>query len=142
MDDPFDLQRFVVAQEDDYAAALHELEAGAKRSHWMWFIFPQLAGLGSSAMAQHYAIRALDEAQAYLGHALLGPRLRACTAAVNAVRGRSARAIFGTPDDLKFRSSMTLFAQADPADSRFREALAIYFDGEDDPRTLHLLGLR
>ena len=136
MEDRFDLQRFVAAQEGSYAQALRELQAGAKRSHWMWFIFPQVTGLGSSAMARRYAIRGLDEARAYLGHPVLGARLRACTDAVLGVSGRSVQAIFGSPDDLKFRSSMTLFAQARPADGRFRQALERYFDGADDPHTL------
>jgi uncharacterized protein (DUF1810 family) len=136
MDDPFDLARFVEAQRGSYDQALQELTAGHKRSHWMWFIFPQFAGLGFSAMAQRYAISSLDEARAYLQHPVLGERLRTCTAAVNAVAGRSAHAIFGSPDDVKFRSSMTLFGRADPAEPAFRTALAGYFDGQEDPRTL------
>lgn len=140
MDDPFDLERFVAAQRSSYDQALRELQAGDKRSHWMWFIFPQLAGLGSSAMAQRYAISGLDEAQAYLQHSVLGERLRVCTAAVNAVTGRTAHQVFGSPDDIKFRSSMTLFGRADPADGGFNHALARYFGGEEDPRTLALLG--
>ena len=109
MPDPFDLMRFVDAQHGIYEQALQELKAGHKRSHWMWFIFPQLAGLGSSAMAERYAIGSLDEARAYLQHPVLGQRLQACTAAVNAVTGRTAHQVFGTPDDMKFRTSMTLF---------------------------------
>lgn len=140
MDDPYDLQRFLDAQASAHEAALAELQAGRKRSHWMWFVFPQLAGLGSSPMAQRYAISGLEEARAYLGHPLLGPRLRSCTAAVNGVEGRSAHEIFGSPDDLKFRSSMTLFAEAAPQEALFREALDKYFDGSPDPRTLAALG--
>jgi uncharacterized protein (DUF1810 family) len=136
MADAYDLDRFVAAQEGVHARALAELQAGAKRSHWMWFIFPQIAGLGSSPMAQRYAIGSLDEARAYGAHPVLGPRLRGCTAAVNAVSGRSARAIFGSPDDVKFRSSMTLFAAAVPDEPLFGQALARYFDGAPDPLTL------
>jgi uncharacterized protein (DUF1810 family) len=123
------LERFVQAQEGVYPRALAELKAGKKQSHWMWFIFPQIAGLGHSAMAQHYAIASLDEARAYLAHAVLGPRLKACTQAVLDVEGRSAHDIFGSPDDLKFRSSMTLFARAAPDETLFRTALEKYYDG-------------
>ncbi|MGU3420040.1 DUF1810 domain-containing protein [Methylobacterium sp. D54C] len=140
MSDTYDLGRFVAAQEGVYGRALAELQAGDKRSHWMWFIFPQIAGLGASPMAQRYAIGSLAEAQAYAAHPVLGGRLRACTAAVNAVAGRSAHAIFGSPDDLKFRSSMTLFARAVPEEPVFADALARYFDGVPDPRTLAKLG--
>jgi uncharacterized protein (DUF1810 family) len=138
-DDPFDLQRFVSAQAGVYDQALAELKAGAKRSHWMWFVFPQLKGLGFSPTAQHYGIGSLAEASAYLDHPVLGPRLRDCTAAVKAVVGRTAHEIFGAPDDLKFRSSMTLFQAAAPADPLFAEAIARYFGGAPDPRTLALL---
>jgi uncharacterized protein (DUF1810 family) len=140
MSDTYDLGRFVAAQEGVYGRALAELQGGDKRSHWMWFIFPQIAGLGASPMAQRYAIGSLAEAQAYAAHPVLGARLRACTAAVNAVAGRSAHAIFGSPDDLKFRSSMTLFARAVPEEPVFADALARYFDGVPDPRTLAKLG--
>lgn len=140
MSDTYDLGRFVAAQEGVYGRALAELQAGDKRSHWMWFIFPQIAGLGASPMAQRYAIGSLAEAQAYAAHPVLGGRLRACTAAVNAVAGLSAHAIFGSPDDLKFRSSMTLFARAVPGEPLFAEALARYFDGAPDQRTLAKLG--
>ena len=140
MDDPHALARFVEAQRDSYAQALSELRAGAKRSHWMWFVFPQVAGLGHSPMARRYAIASLDEARAYLAHPVLGERLRACTDAVNAVAGRTANQVFGAPDDMKFRSSMTLFARADPADARFRAALARYYGGAEDPRTVERLG--
>ena len=134
-DDPHDLQRFVAAQEGVWERALAELQAGAKRSHWMWFVFPQIEGLGFSAMAQRYAVSGLAEARAYLAHPLLGPRLRACTAAMNGHEGKSARAILGQPDDMKFRSSMTLFAAADPEAPAFAEALVRYFGGERDART-------
>lgn len=140
MSDTYDLGRFVAAQEGVYPRALAELQAGDKRSHWMWFVFPQIAGLGASPMAQRYAIGSLAEAEAYAAHPVLGARLRACTAAVNAVAGRSAHAIFGSPDDLKFRSSMTLFARAVPGEPVFADALARYFDGVPDPRTLAKLG--
>src|ERR1051325_5916405 len=115
MSDPYDLQRFVDAQDRVYTRVVAELRAGRKTSHWMWFIFPQIAGLGSSPMAQRYAIGSLDEAKAYLAHPVLGDRLRACTAAVNGVTARSAHAIFGSPDDVKVRSSMGLFTRAAPA---------------------------
>lgn len=139
MSDPFDLQRFVEAQARNYDDALAELQAGRKTSHWMWYVFPQIAGLGFSAMAQRYAIGSLAEAKAYLAHPVLGPRLRACVAAVNALSGRTAHEIFGSPDDVKFRSSLTLFAAAAPQEPEFGQALATYFAGEPDPRTLDAL---
>jgi len=135
------LQRFVEAQDGIYEDVCAELRAGQKRSHWMWFIFPQLRGLGHSATAMHYGIASVDEAREYLAHPVLGARLRECTALVNAVEGRTANEIFGDPDDLKFRSSMTLFCAATPEDAVFREALEKYFGGKDDARTLELLGL-
>jgi uncharacterized protein (DUF1810 family) len=135
-DDPHDLNRFVLAQEHDYAPALAEIRSGRKRTHWMWYIFPQLDGLGFSQTARRYAIRGLDEARAYLGHPVLGPRLVECAEAVLAVQGRSAREIFGTPDDLKLRSCATLFAEVSPAGSVFRWVLEEYFGGEADGRTL------
>jgi uncharacterized protein (DUF1810 family) len=138
MTDPFDLQRFVDAQHGICEQACAELAAGCKRSHWMWFVFPQLKGLGRSATAQHYGIASKAEAQAYWAHPLLGPRLKQCTDLVLAVDGRSAQQIFGPPDDLKFRSSMTLFAQA-TGEPVFTRALQKYFDGEADPRTIELL---
>lgn len=138
MTDSFDLQRFVDAQSPVYRQVCAELAAGGKRSHWMWFVFPQLRGLGRSATAQHYGIGSKAEAQAYWAHPLLGPRLQQCTELVLAVEGRSAHEIFGPPDDLKFRSCMTLFAQA-TGDAVFRRALEKYFDGEPDPRTVELL---
>lgn len=159
MDDPYNLARFVTAQQNVYARVLAELTAGRKQSHWMWFIFPQLKGLGSSPTAQHYGIGALAEARAYLAHPLLGARLLECTALLNELGGTTAQAIFGYPDNLKFRSCMTLFARAadegsadEPSmdesctvrDSRrpeqpFVTALAKYFAGEEDPLTRKLL---
>jgi uncharacterized protein (DUF1810 family) len=135
----FDLARFVAAQDSCYATVRAELAAGRKRTHWMWFIFPQIAGLGHSAMAQYYAIRSAGEARAFLAHPVLGPRLAECTALVNAVEGRSAHAIFGSPDDFKFRSCLTLFSAVADDGAVFRDALAKYFGGEPDPRTLALL---
>jgi uncharacterized protein (DUF1810 family) len=135
----YDLERFVAAQEELYQQVVRELSAGRKRSHWMWFIFPQLAGLGSSAMAQHYAIGGLDEARAYLAHPVLGARLRECGALVLAVQGTTVHGIFGSPDNMKFRSSMTLFAQAAPDDALFGACLDKYFGGVPDQATLDLL---
>jgi len=138
--DPYDLARFLAAQDPVFTRACAELAAGHKQSHWMWFVFPQLRGLGSSPTAQHYAIGSLDEARAYLAHPTLGARLRRCTELVNRLEGRSAQQIFGHPDDLKFRSSMTLFARAAAgAAEPFEEALAKYFAGEEDPRSRELL---
>jgi len=139
MSDPFELARFVEAQQRDYARALGELQAGEKRSHWIWYVFPQLRGLGHSAMAQRYGITGLEEARAYLAHPLLGPRLEACARAVLAHRGRSARQIMGTPDDLKLRSSMTLFQAAAPTQPLFAEVLAAFYNGEADALTLRRL---
>ena len=136
------LERFVRAQEGVYPRALAELKAGKKQSHWMWFIFPQVAGLGHSAMAQMYAIASLDEARAYLAHPVLGPRLRECCEAVLAVEGKSAHDIFGSPDDLKFRSSLTLFAQAMPDEPLFQDLLMKFFGGKPDLATLELLAGR
>lgn len=138
-DDPYDLQRFVRAQEPVYAQVLAELAEGRKRSHWMWFVFPQLRGLGRSATAQHFGLASRAEAAAYGRHPLLGSRLRECTALVLALQGRSATQVFGPPDDLKFRSSMTLFAQVVPGEPAFRAALDRYFGGQADARTLALL---
>ncbi|KQM79932.1 DUF1810 domain-containing protein [Xylophilus sp. Leaf220] len=136
MTSSFDLQRFLDAQQPVIASAMDELRAGRKRSHWMWFVFPQIAGLGHSAMAQRYAIASSDEARAYLAHPVLGTRLHACTALVLAVPGRSAHAIFGSPDDLKFRSSMTLFSAVQDADPVYAGALQRFHGGEADPQTL------
>lgn len=138
MNDPFDLKRFVDAQEPVYRSVLAELARGSKQSHWMWFIFPQLAGLGFSPMAQRYAISSRDEAIAYLRHDILGPRLRECTALVNGVQGKTVHDILGSPDDLKFRSSITLFG-AVSSDPEFSAALEKYYRGEPDRRTLELL---
>ncbi|MFL5332045.1 MAG: DUF1810 domain-containing protein [Geminicoccaceae bacterium] len=136
----FDLERFVTAQAPVFATALAELQAGQKRSHWMWFVFPQLRGLGHSAMAQHYGIGSLAEARAYLAHPLLGPRLIDGTRAVLAIEGRSLRTIFGSPDDRKFCSSMTLFSlAAEEGECPFRQALDQFCDGRADERTLALL---
>ena len=136
--DPFDLARFVRAQQPDYDRALAELRAGRKRTHWMWYIFPQLAGLGRSTMAQRYAITGVPEAQAYLRHDVLGPRLIECATVVRDTEGRTAHKIFGTPDDLKLRSCATLFAQVSP-DPVFKQLLQQYFDGEADAETLRRL---
>ena len=136
MSDPFQLRRFVDAQAAVYPRVLAELTAGRKRSHWMWFVFPQIAGLGGSATARRFAIASLDEAAAYLAHPILGPRLRDCTRAVTAIEGRSATEIFGRPDDLKFRSSMTLFAAASDEAALFEAALNKFYDGEKDSLTL------
>ena len=135
----YDLERFVDAQACVYGDVLGELRQGRKRTHWMWFIFPQIVGLGSSPMAQVYAIGSLDEAKAYLQHPVLGERLVECTRLVNAVANASAQEIFGTPDDLKFRSSMTLFDEAADDASLFRAALNRYYAGEADQRTLGIL---
>jgi uncharacterized protein (DUF1810 family) len=138
-DDVFDLERFIAAQDPVYGRVIGELRQGRKQTHWMWFIFPQIAGLGRSAMAELYAIRSLDEARAYLAHTLLGGRLRECTRLVLDVEGRTISQIFGNPDDLKFRSSMTLFAREEPL---FQHALDKYFGGEADTATRTLLGDR
>ena len=137
--DPFDLARFTSAQEGVYGRALAEVRGGLKRSHWMWFIFPQIEGLGSSPTAEYYAIGSLAEARQYLRHPVLGARLRECAEAVLAVEGRSASEIFGYPDDLKLRSSMTLFARVAEADSVFARVLAKYYGGQQDPMTLGIL---
>lgn len=141
-DDAFELERFVSAQAAVIEQVRRELAAGHKRSHWMWFIFPQLRGLGHSATAQRYGISGAQEAQAYLQHPILGPRLVECTSLVNAVTGRSVHDIFGAPDDVKFRSSMTLFSQVPQASAVFQQALEHYFGGLADPHTLQLLQTR
>jgi uncharacterized protein (DUF1810 family) len=142
MGESYDLERFVKAQGGVYSVALAELRAGKKRSHWMWFVFPQIAGLGSSPMAEAYALASLAEARAYLAHPILGPRLVECVQAANAVRERSAGDIFGYPDELKFRSSLTLFllAAASGAKAPFQRALDKYFGGQGDQVTLQKLG--
>ncbi len=137
--DPYDLKRFVRAQDGTYEVALAEIRGGRKRSHWMWYVFPQCAGLGHSETSQHYAIRSVDEAQAYLSHPVLGSRLMECVEAVLKVEGRTARDLFGSPDDLKLRSCATLFAQVSPPESVFEQVLDRYFGGERDPRTLEWL---
>lgn len=139
MSNSFDLQRFVDAQGTVYSQVCAELRAGEKRSHWMWFIFPQIRGLGHSSMAIRFGIVSMEEARAYLLHPVLGSRLKECAGLVNAIEGRSIEQIFGYPDDLKFRSSMTLFAEADEDNQIFRDALLKYFHGERDQATLQLL---
>ena len=139
MSDPYDLERFVRAQDPVMAEVLRELRDGRKRTHWMWFVFPQLRALGRSPTAQHYGIGSLAEAQAYLAHPVLGPRLIECTELVCAIRGRTTHEIFGSPDDLKFRSSMTLFEAVQPAPSLFSEALDAFFAGDRDAATLERL---
>jgi uncharacterized protein (DUF1810 family) len=134
------LERFVEAQESIYPIVLAELRSGRKRTHWMWFIFPQMRGLGHSAMAQHYAIASRDEAAAYLAHPVLGPRLLQCCEIVSALEGTSAHRIFGSPDDFKFRSCLTLFAAIAKDPAPFRAALDKYYAGQPDPATLDLLG--
>lgn len=136
----FDPARFLAAQGSVYPHVLRELRDGRKASHWMWFIFPQVAGLGRSSMAERYAIADLDKAKAFATHPILGARLRECVTLVNGHAGKSAHDIFGSPDDLKFRSSMTLFSLAEPAERCFQDALVKYFDGKPDPLTLAKLG--
>jgi uncharacterized protein (DUF1810 family) len=138
--DPYRLERFVQAQDGVQPRALNELRAGRKASHWMWFVFPQVAGLGSSATSQHYAIGSLDEARAYLDHPVLGPRLVECARAVLSHPQRTARQILGSPDDAKLRSSMTLFALAADSEPLFQQVLDTFFAGERDQRTVELLG--
>ena len=138
--DPYRLERFVEAQDGVHTRALAELRAGRKTSHWMWFVFPQVAGLGSSPMSQHYAIGSLGEARAYLEHPVLGPRLVECARAVASHPDRTAREIMGSPDDAKLRSSMTLFALAADSEPVFQQVLDRFFAGDGDPRTVDLLG--
>jgi uncharacterized protein (DUF1810 family) len=137
--DGFDLNRFVDAQHGIYDRALEEIRSGHKRSHWMWYVFPQITGLGSSPTSQFYAITSIDEARAYLQHPVLVARLIECAEAVLAINGKSATEIFGYPDDMKLRSSMTLFAQASPPSSIYERVLGKYFAGEHDPETIRLL---
>jgi uncharacterized protein (DUF1810 family) len=134
-----DLSRFVDAQERVYDDALSELRAGRKTSHWMWFVFPQIAGLGRSPTAQRYAIASLSEAEAYVAHPVLGERLRECARVLTELEGRSAEQVFGGLDAQKLRSSMTLFARAAPGEPLFADVLAMYFGGEEDPATLQRL---
>jgi uncharacterized protein (DUF1810 family) len=140
--DPYDLGRFVSAQATNFESALAELGKGEKKSHWMWFIFPQIEGLGYSEISRYYSIKSMQEAREYLNHPILGPRLLKCTETVLALYGKTASEIFGSPDDLKFKSSMTLFACVTVSDSVFAHALEKYFDGERDKKTEFLLGLR
>ena len=137
--DPFNLIRFTEAQAPIYASVLAELRTGRKHSHWMWFIFPQLAGLGNSTYSKFYAIRNLEEARHYLGHPLLGKRLSECTETVLQIHGRRASEIFAPPDDLKLRSCMTLFNEVASPESAFARLLDQYFEGQGDPKTLALL---
>jgi uncharacterized protein (DUF1810 family) len=138
-DEPYDLQRFVHAQDRMYDTVIDELRGGRKRSHWIWFVFPQLRGLGRSPTALQYGITSLDEARAYLAHEVLGPRLRECARLVAAIDGRSVGDIFGFPDDLKVRSSMTLFARATDDNADFVAVLDKFYNGEEDPVTVELL---
>ena len=142
MDDPYDLRRFVDAQRAVYETVYRELCQGRKQSHWMWFIFPQIKGLGHSATAQKFAIPSREEAEAYLAHPILGPRLRECTRIIADLEGKSVEDIFGYPDDMKFRSSMTLFAQTETDNEIFERCLEKYFGGEADLATLVLLNGR
>jgi uncharacterized protein (DUF1810 family) len=137
--DPYNLTRFVQAQGRDYEQALAEIRAGQKRSHWMWYVFPQFKGLGSSPTSMHYAINSAGEAAAYLAHPLLGPRLLECAGFALQVADRSALEIFGSPDDMKFRSSATLFASVSPEGSVFHRIIEKYFAGEKDVRTVELM---
>jgi uncharacterized protein (DUF1810 family) len=139
--DPHDLNRFVQAQESDYEQALSEVKSGRKRSHWMWYIFPQFDGLGFSATSKRYSIKSAAEAEAYLRHPVLGPRLKECTDAALGIEGRSAYEIFGSPDDSKLRSCATLFACVAPDGAMFDQLLVKYFQGERDRETLRLLGV-
>ena len=136
MNDQFNLQRFVDAQDSVYRRVCVELRAGRKETHWIWYVFPQIAGLGQSPMSVRFAISSLDEASAYLMHPVLGPRLRECAALTLSVEGRTARQIFGPVDEMKFRSSMTLFSRAAPETAVFRQNLDKYFGGAPDPATL------
>jgi uncharacterized protein (DUF1810 family) len=137
--DPFGLERFIAAQNPVFHHVLLELEAGTKTGHWMWFIFPQIRGLGRSPASVEYAISSREEAKAYLQHPVLGPRLKECTRLVILADGSSAHEVFGSPDDMKFRSSMTLFAEVSRGDDIFKRALLKYFNGEPDPLTLDRL---
>ena len=139
MSDPHDLRRFVLAQQDVYDTAVRELRAGRKVSHWMWFVFPQIAGLGRSAISQKYAINSLAEAQAYIAHPVLGPRLLECARLLLQLTGKSAQQVFGAVDAQKLKSSMTLFERAAPDEPLFEDVLTRYFDGRQDPTTLDRL---
>jgi uncharacterized protein (DUF1810 family) len=137
--DPYNLARFVQAQEEDYEPALSEIRSGRKRSHWMWYMFPQFEGLGSSWTSQRYSVKSVAEAQAYLAHPVLGPRLVECAEAALRVDGLSAHEIFGSPDDMKLRSCATLFASVSPEGSVFHQVIDKYFHGQHDDRTLRLI---
>ena len=139
--DAYDLSRFIRAQQDDYEQALSEITNGQKRTHWMWYIFPQFDGLAFSSTSRHYAIKSIEEARAYLEHPILGPRLLKCASAALQVEGRSALDIFGSPDNLKLKSSATLFAYVSPPGSVFDRLLEKYFQGVRDDKTLELLGI-
>lgn len=138
-EDPYDLNRFIEAQDTNYDDAIAEIRAGRKRSHWMWYVFPQLTGLGQSAMSYRYGIRGEEEARAYLSHPVLGRRLHDCAEAILAVQARSAREILGTPDDLKLKSSATLFARVSSPGSIFEQILDRYYSSERDAKTIELL---
>src|SRR5262249_7688073 len=137
--DPYDLDRFLRAQEGDFERALGEIRSGRKRSHWMWYVFPQFAGLGFSPTSQHYSIKSVEEARAYLNHPVLGVRLRECTEAALGIAGRSATDVFGSPDDSKLRSCATLFASVSPPGSVFEQLLDKYYGGLRDEKTIRLL---
>ncbi len=139
--DPHDLNRFLLAQEEDFSVALAEITSGKKRSHWMWYIFPQFDGLGYSPTSKHFAIKILEEAKAYLGHPILGPRLLECAEAVMRIEGRTAHEIFGSPDDSKLKSCATLFACVSAPRSIFERLLTKYYQGKRDEKTLMLIGL-
>jgi uncharacterized protein (DUF1810 family) len=137
--DPYKLARFLEAQEHEYERAVSEIREGRKRSHWMWYVFPQFEGLGFSATSRHFAIKSKDEAAAYLAHPVLGPRLTECAEALLQLEGRTAAEIFGSPDDMKLRSSATLFAMVSPAGSVFHRVIEKYFAGQKDERTVRLV---
>lgn len=139
--DPYHLSRFLQAQQDDYPRALAEIRSGKKRTHWMWYIFPQIDGLGFSATSKYYAIKSIEETKAYLDHPVLGHRLRECAEAVLSIENRSAAAIFGSPDDMKLKSCVTLFACVLSPGSVFDRVLDKYYCGERDHQTLRLLGM-
>jgi uncharacterized protein (DUF1810 family) len=138
-DDPYDLERFITAQESDYDTAIEELQRGAKRSHWIWYVFPQVAGLGSSMMAERYAIQSREEGAAYLAHPILGARLAECASVLLQHTGKTAEDVMGYPDSLKLKSSMTLFAELSATDSVFQKVLNHYFSGAGDVRTTEYL---
>lgn len=140
-DDPYNFGRFLQAQEDDFEQAFSEIKRGKKRTHWMWYIFPQFDGLGFSSTAKHYSVKSIEEARAYLEHPVLGPRLMECAEAVISVEGRSASEIFGYPDDLKLKSCATLFACVSPPGSVFERLLEKYYGSQRDQKTLRLLGI-